>query len=106
MADKARVTATEESGGVTVTGAGSLTFYNATEFGEELKRASMSADSVTVDLRPAVFIDTQIVQDLGRAAVTLMKRAKRLKVIVVGTGYPMRVLDVSGYEEIMDIEIV
>ena len=103
MIEEARISMTEDAGGVTITGGGSLTFYNATEFGERLKEASLAAERVTVDLRPAEFIDTQIVQDLGRAGVTLLKRDKRLKVVVSETAYPLRVIEISGYEQIMDV---
>lgn len=103
MTEEARVSLSDVDGLVTITGGGSLTFMNAAEFGEKLKHASLNADNVTVDLRPAVFIDTQIIQDLGRGAVTLLNRKKRLKVIVLKTAYPLRVLEISGYEVIMDI---
>ena len=103
MADEAKIQRTEDAGAVTITGGGSLTFLNATEFGELLKEASLNADRVNVDLRPADFIDTQILQDLGRAAVTLLGKGKRLKVMVIETAYPLRVLHISGYEQIMDI---
>jgi anti-anti-sigma regulatory factor len=104
MIDKAEISVTRDGGNVTITGGGSLTFVNAMEFGRQLKEASLNAESVAVDLRPAVFIDTQIVQDLGKAAVALLKRDKRLKVAVVDTAYPLRLLKISGFEEIMDIE--
>ncbi len=89
---------------LTVTAEGTLTFINATEFGEKLRDASLTAESVVVDMRPAAFIDTQIVQDLGRAAVTLLGRDRRLRVLVLESAYPRRVLKISGYEAIMDIE--
>jgi hypothetical protein len=103
--EEARISVTEDGPAVTITGGGSLTLFNATEFGEKLKQASLTADCVTVDLRPAVFIDTQIVQDLGKAAVTLLGRGKRLRVLITETAYPLRVLKISGYEGIMDIEV-
>ena len=103
--DEAQVSITDDGGAVTVTGGGALNFLNAKEFGEGLKQASKTADSVTVDLRPAVFIDTQIVQDLGMAAVALMDRGKRLRVVITQTAYPLRVLKISGFEQIMDIDV-
>lgn len=102
---EAHVSVTDHDGAVTVTGGGELNFINAKEFGEGLAQAADTADSVTVDLRPAVFIDTQIVQDLGKAAVALLKRGKRLRVAITGTAYPLRVLKISGYEQLMDIEV-
>lgn len=102
--DEARVSTAEDAGTVTITGAGSLTFLNATEFGEKLSDASVNADSVVVDLREADFIDTKIVQDMGKAAVALMNRNKRLKVLIVGGAYPLRVLRVTALDSLMDIE--
>jgi len=105
MLEEAQVNIFDDSGAITITGIGSLTYINAREFAERLKDASLNAENVTVDLRSAAFIDTQIVQDLGRGAVTLLNRSKRLKVMVSKTAYPLRVLEISGYERIMDIEI-
>lgn len=104
MAEDASVSIAEDGGAVTITGGGSLTFMNATEFGEKLKDASLTAESVTVDLRSADFIDSQIVQDLSRAAVALLGRGKRLRVLVDQTAYPLRVLQITGFDGIMDIE--
>jgi anti-anti-sigma regulatory factor len=104
IADEATIDVIQDNDAVTIIGGGTLTFLNAAEFGEALKRASLDAENVIVDLRPADFIDTQIVQDLGKGGVTLLKRGKRLKVILSETAYPLRVLKISGYEDIMDFE--
>ncbi len=103
--EEASVSETMDDGTVTITGGGSLTFMNATEFGEKLKQASLTADAVIVDMRSVQFIDTQIVQDLGRAGITLIGRKKRLRVLVSETTYPRRVMKISGYDTIMDIEV-
>ena len=103
--EEAYIAVTEDGAAVTITGGGSLTLFNAMEFGERLKQAALTAESVTVDLRPAVFIDSKIVQDLGQAAVMLIGRGKRLRVLMDGTAYPLHVLKISGYEGIMDIEV-
>jgi anti-anti-sigma regulatory factor len=105
MPEDAQVSITSDGGAVTVTGGGELNFMNSREFGDGLRQASKAADSVTVDLRPAVFIDTQIVQDLGMAAVAMLNRGKRLRVVITETAYPLRVLKISGFEQIMDIEV-
>lgn len=105
MTDEATIGMTEDNGEVTITGAGTLTLLNATEFGERLKQASLNAVSVVVDLRPANFIDTKIIQDLGRAGVALLGRGKRLRVLVSETAYPLRVLKISGFERLMDINV-
>jgi len=103
--EEAQIGTTEVGGSVTITGGGFLTYMNAEEFGVGLRKASQSAESVTVDIRPASFIDTQIVQDLGMAAVTLLKRTKRLKVVAAADSYPLRVLNISGYGQIMDVAV-
>ncbi len=94
--EEAYISVNEDGAAVTITGGGSLTLFNANEFGERLKQASLTAESVTVDLRPAVFIDSKIVQDLGQAAVMLIKRGKRLRVLMDGTAYPLHVAQDIG----------
>lgn len=102
--EEARISVAEDGGAVTVNGGGTLTFMNSEEFDKGLKQASISAERVLVDLRTADFIDTKIVQDLGVAAVTLLNRGKRLRVAVLEKAYPLRVIKISGYEELMDVE--
>lgn len=105
MAFRADVSVQRDDDNVKITGSGTLDLTNYGEFHEEIKAASIGAESVTVDLREADFIDTAVVQDLARAAVTLLNRGKRLKVLVSETRYPRRVLRISGFEEIMDVEV-
>ncbi len=88
-----------------ISGSGTLDLTNYSEFHDGLKTAAMEAESVIVDLREAIFIDTAVVQDLARAAVTLLNKGKRLKVYVSRTAYPYRVLQISGFNEIMDIAV-
>ena len=102
--DEATIGVSNDNGCVTITAGGSLTFLNATEFGEQIAEAASTADSVTVDLRPADFIDTQILQDLGRAGVKLLGRDKRLRLLLDADAYPLRVIMMSGYEAIMDVD--
>ncbi|MCL5102846.1 MAG: STAS domain-containing protein [Armatimonadetes bacterium] len=89
----------------TITAGGALDLTNSAEFSEGLKNASETADSVVVDLRPAFFVDTAVIQDLARAAKVLLGRDRRLKVIVTEEGYPLRVLRIVGFTVLMDIEI-
>lgn len=97
---------THENGFMTIICEGSLDLTNSAEFHDKLKTASQTAENVIVDISKVDFIDTQIVQYLANAAVTLLKRNKRLKVIVNHTAYPLRVLTVTSLSSIMDIEIV
>ncbi len=105
MEDTAMICVKGDGNEVTVVGKGSLDFTNSKKFHDGLRTASQTADKVNVDLGGAEFIDTQIVQDLATAAVTLMKRDKRLNVLVREEAYPLRVLRISGFEQIMDIEV-
>src|ERR1035437_6426934 len=87
----------------TIVGEGMLDLTNSDEFYDGLREASLTAEKVNVDISGAEFIDTQVVQDLATAAVTLLKRGKRLNVIVREQAYPLRVLEISGFRQIMDI---
>lgn len=105
MDDTAQISITGEGDDITVVGGGTLDLTNSKEFHDGLKSAAISAQVVTVNLTTAVFIDTAIVQDLATAGVTMLKRGKRLKVIAREGAYPLRVLRISGFEGIMDIEV-
>ena len=105
MTESADISITNNGNAVTITLGGTLDLTNSQEFHEQIKQASINADSVTVDMRMADFIDTAVVQDLAKAGVTMLKRDKRLKVIASKTRYPLRVLRISGFEEIMDIAV-
>ena len=85
MSEIAQVKITSDEQKVLVTAGGTLDLTNSAEFHEGLKQASTTADEVTVDIRTADFIDTQVVQDLAKGAVTLLKRGKRLKLICAKT---------------------
>lgn len=80
-----------------------MLLWNSDEFRDALENASRSAESVTVDLREAVFVDTAILQYLARSAVSLDRRGKRLRVAVAPGGHPERALEVSGLAAFMDV---
>jgi anti-anti-sigma factor len=105
MISKGQISVVENDSVVTVIGGGSLDITNCREFTDGLKHVSRTAESVVVDLRQADFIDTQIVQDLAKAAVTLMDRGKRLKVLASQEKYPLRVIHISGFDSIMDVVV-
>lgn len=105
MPDEARVEVVERDNETTIVGGGTLDLTNSQALHDALKEASVRADKVTVDLRDAFFIDTQVVQDLARAAVTLSKRDKRLIALVTEKAHPLRVLKVSGLDSIIDIQV-
>lgn len=105
MVDVAQIEIIDDGAQVIVIGGGSLDLTNSQEFHDGLRKASETVEKVTVDLRNADYIDTAIVQDLARAGVTLLKRNLRLKVLTCDGAYPLRVLRISGFEAIMDIEV-
>lgn len=105
MADIAHIEIVEDGAQVTVIGSGSLDLTNCKAFSDGLKRASQAADQVTVDLREASFIDSAVVQDLGMAGARMLKRDKRLKVVIREDAYPLRVIRISGFEAIVDVEV-
>src|SRR5665647_521873 len=102
MTDIAEITIIEDADQVTVIAGGVLDLSNSAEFHDGLKKASETRANVIVDMRTADFIDTVIVQDLARAAVVMLKRNCRLKVLTREGIYPLRVLRISGFEAIMD----
>ena len=67
---------------ITVVCEGMLDITNCCEFSDGIKQASLMAENLVIDLRGTLFIDTQVVQDLARAGMTMLERGKRLKVIV------------------------
>lgn len=105
MTDNAHIEIIENADQVTVIAGGELDLTNSAVFHDGLKKAAETVDKVTVDMRTAYFIDTAIVQDLAKAAVSLLQRKCRLKVIIREGAYPLRVLRISGFETIMDIEV-
>lgn len=105
MDNAARISVLQDGDTVTVVGGGTLDLTNCTSFSSGLKHAAQTAENVVVDLRGADFIDTQIVQDLARAAVNLLEKGKRLQVMASETKYPLRVIRISGFEKIMDLVI-
>lgn len=106
MDKQSQITISTSEDAVTIIGGGSLDLTNSAEFHKGLREAALSANGVVVDMSRAVFIDTAIVQDLAMAAVTLIGRGKRLKVVVSETAYPRRVIKISGIDTLMDIEVV
>ena len=94
----------EDGSVVTIIASGELALSNVQEFGDELRNAAASADIVIVDLRPAVFIDSAVINYLAVAARILKSRGRRLKVRVAEGSYPLRVLEIVGFSHLMDID--
>ena len=105
MTNTAQISITQDGDVTKITCGGTLDLTNYQQLHDGLKTASKEAEAVTVDLRETMFIDTAVVQDLARAAITLINRGKRLSVFVIETAHPYRVLKISGFQQIMDIEV-
>ncbi|HEX2952247.1 MAG TPA: hypothetical protein VHV83_22160 [Armatimonadota bacterium] len=101
-ADQVRVNSNID--GTTIVGIGALDLYNK-NFDAALKEALVSAESVTVDLRSATYIDTAIIANLASAANKLIRRGKRLGILLAEGTQPLRVLAITGLGEIMDLVI-
>ncbi|MBI2844827.1 MAG: STAS domain-containing protein [Armatimonadetes bacterium] len=95
----------EEYGRIIVAADGSLDFTNTREFWETLKTAATTADDVVLDLRSVFFIDTAVLEYIARAGRAMQQRDKRLKVVVLDQSHPQRVLHLSHFQELVDIEI-
>jgi|GEM_PF-847365 len=86
-----------------IVGGGALDLTNSTDLWKGLSRASESAESVVVDLRQAVFIDTAVLEHLAKAGRTMIGRNKRLKVLTALDQQPLYVLKTVGFSSLMDI---
>lgn len=93
------------SGEINVVCSGALDLTNAGELREGLEQVAPSATEVAVDFRGVSFIDSAILEYLARAGRTMMNREKRLKVLVAANSHPSRVLKMSGFDCLMDIDI-
>jgi len=105
VSEAADVTIAKHGDDVTITCAGALDFTNTSEFSRELRSAAVAADSVTVDLRGASFIDTAVLECLARAGKAMMDRRKTLGVVCAENSHPLRVLRISGFEQLLEIQI-
>ncbi|MEN6521945.1 MAG: STAS domain-containing protein [Armatimonadota bacterium] len=88
---------------VTVTGYGELDLSNAGELGRALRDASETAERLTVDIRPATFIDTAVLEYIARTAANMLNRGKRLRVLTLKDSHPLYVLKTAGFQELVDI---
>lgn len=94
---------TGNDGLVMITAGGLLDLTNTDRLHDELRTAAIGAEDVTLDLQTAKFIDTAVVQYIANAAITLIDRGKRLRVLVCENSHPQKVLKIVGFEEIMNI---
>lgn len=105
MDESAWVTVEGNDRDAAIVGGGALDLTNSSELWEKLSHASQTADSVVVDLTPAVFIDTAVLEYLAKASKTMLRRNKRLKVVATKDKQPLYVLQIVGFDSLMDIVV-
>ncbi len=92
-----------DSGGdcMTTAGAGIIDRANHRGFRDRLLEASETAEELVVDLREADFMDSAMVEALTEAALAMGRTGTRLKMVASESGYPIRVVRISGLQEII-----
>src|SRR5690242_13381962 len=106
MTELAEINVINNDNITTIIGNGILDLTNSETFHDELKKISLNEDNVIVDLRDVCFIDSAVIQDIANAAIAMGRRGKRLKVIVMKTAYPLRVLQITGLDKLLDIDVI
>jgi anti-anti-sigma factor len=105
MEDSTSIVACQDENEDTITASGTLDLTHAEELNQLLWQATMSFDSVVVDLRKAMFIDTAILGCLATAGKAMLNKGKRLKLLVSAESHPAYVLRTVGFGQLMDISI-
>lgn len=90
-------------GDVTIVGTGALDLYVAADFQRRLYDACESADSVTVDLRLASFIDSSIESRLAKASAKMQSRDKSLRILLTPGAQPGRGLRLMGFDNVAEL---
>jgi anti-anti-sigma regulatory factor len=99
-----QVTVNSDGGATTIVASGALDLYNK-DFGPAAECASVSAESLAIDLRTAAYIDSAILRILAAAANRMTDRGKRLKVRLANGSAPLRTLSIVGFADVMDFVI-
>jgi anti-anti-sigma factor len=105
MAEKGRITTSECEGSHAVTGEGDLDLYVVEHFQQALSDAVASGQEIVVDLRSSSYMDTAIIAALVPPAKARLAQGSRLKVLVTEGAYPQYVLKITGFADLMDIEV-
>ena len=91
------------TGEIVVTAAERVDLTNCGEFRDALQTAAESAESLTVDLRVAQFMDSAVLQQLASAAIRMNSRGKRLTVIIRKGSYVQELLSVVCLDRLVDV---
>jgi len=86
-------------------GCDSLTRNAAQDFLERLEAIRALQSSIRIDLHRVKFIDTSVLSALADTATSMLKLGKRLQVLVAEASYPLHVLKLIHFDEIIDIEV-
>lgn len=103
MSQKPEITVARDGGAATVTGAGDLDLHVGQQFDDALMTTSADADSMTVDLCRAHFIDSAILASLAKCAKLWLSRGKQLRVLVAPSSHPAYAIRIVGFADVMDV---
>lgn len=95
---------TQDDGSVTITCTGAMDLHNSKPFHDVLLTSATEAETVLVDFRQVVYIDTAVLADLAVAANKMITRGRRLKVMVSDPSHPLRTLEITGFSAVLDVE--
>lgn len=101
MAQDIRVVEDEQV--VTVVGHGDMDLEIAPQLAGEIETAVASGKNVVVDLRPAHYIDSAIIQNIIDGARAMSRAGRQLKVLVSRKGHPSYVLRMTGVDAMIDM---
>lgn len=103
MMDQVRINVWHNDGTTTITVNGILTMLYAEQFKKELLTASADTDKLILDLREVSFIDTSAMQYIAKAALAMIKRGARLRVLLLSGSYLYRALETAGLAHLFDV---
>lgn len=102
MDTEARLEISSVDNAVTISATGALDLHNAKPLREALVGAADTAESVVVDFRSVIFIDTAVLAYLCTAANKMIARDKRLRLLLKDNTHPQRVIKITGFSAVMD----
>jgi anti-anti-sigma regulatory factor len=68
-----------------------------------MMRAARGSNTLTIDFRPAEYIDSAILQALVEMYSALSRRNGRIRILVVEGGHPEYALKTVGFDTLMEI---
>jgi anti-anti-sigma regulatory factor len=90
---------------LTIVGVPVMDVAVADAFKQAVKAALESSQDITVDLRPATFVESSILQTMAVSNRRLRKAGSRLRVLVSKGSYAQRILTLLGLGDLMNVEV-